>query len=368
MLPQYYPLNNRLGEGAIRRAGDILALLPVVDELAAPVLRLGAVTTIVGGAVRVPAVRALEFNAQGRGVVPELGAEHGLRSVVLLNPADEVVDDVVRSRSGSATLAEHPCTGTRDATDTAVSHTRDTEEAEELIEIGVAGTHGLGHLLVVALAVVARGHRVGHTVVHDHLAASATDTAEVTVERRRVAVEVVFRISTGVVLLVEVEDVERGVVVHATAEPILRNTLDGAGEETKTEGIDLSTVEERRVDKSTLGVVERLEDLLNSVDLGRVEAARGDRIAAHRDGRDVEVTDGGVLKDTVVHTVKLLITLVEDVGLYGGPVGLSKESVIVGGASELAEVSAPVLEVVEVVGRGTGDDTVKVVREFLSGL
>merc|ERR1712071_159526 len=171
-----------LSEAAVLAALNASALLPVLDELAAPGRWEGGVTALIGGAVREAAVSTLEFNAHGWGVVPELRAEQGVRSVVVLNPVDKVVDDVVAGSGRSTALAEHPSTSARDTTDTAVSHTGDTVKTEEVVNLLVGETHLLGDLEVVTLGVGARGHRVSHAVVHHHLAAGSLEAAEVGIE------------------------------------------------------------------------------------------------------------------------------------------------------------------------------------------
>ena len=89
-------------------------LLPITDEHAAPVRRVRPRPTArVRRAVREAAVRALEFEAQGGGVVPEFGTGDRVGRVAGLNPVDHVPDDVVLHAGDGrgAGLAEHPCAG-----------------------------------------------------------------------------------------------------------------------------------------------------------------------------------------------------------------------------------------------------------------
>lgn len=139
----------RLGEGTVLGAELAGAVTPVLDEVAAPRLGEGGVTGLVGGAVGEAAVSALEHDAGGGGVVPELGAEEGLRDLVVLDPVDKVLDNVVGGRSGSAVLAELPGTGTGDAANTAVGHTGDAEETEEVVDLGVVKAKLVGELEVM---------------------------------------------------------------------------------------------------------------------------------------------------------------------------------------------------------------------------
>jgi hypothetical protein len=204
-----------------------LALGPVVDHLARPVLGLGGVgaVAVIGGAVGEAAVSALEHDAVGRGVVPELGAEEGLGGVVVLDPVNKIGDDVVGGRGGGTVLTEHPGTSTGDTANTAVSHTGNTEQTEEVVDLSVGHAELLGDLDVVTLGVATGGHGVGHTVVHQELLAGSGEVTELGAEGRGVSVEVILALSLGNVVEGNLGDVVAGVVEDGTTEPVLGNTL-----------------------------------------------------------------------------------------------------------------------------------------------
>lgn len=159
------------------------AVPPVLDVLAAPLggVRAGA-RAAVGVAVGETAVVAGELDAVGRLVPPEFGALESVRGVAVLDPVDEVVDDVVVGGRCGLVLAEHPSTGASNATNTTVSHTRNTEVAHEVIHLAVVETHLVSDLEVVTLGIGAGGERVSHAVVHQKLATDVTEAAEVAVE------------------------------------------------------------------------------------------------------------------------------------------------------------------------------------------
>ena len=159
------------------------AVLPVLDVLAAPLLGVRArARTAVGVAVGEAAVVAGELDAVGGLVPPEFGALEGVRSVAVLDPVDEVFDDVVVGRRGGLVLAEHPGTSASNATDTAVGHAGNAEVAHEIIHLAVVETHLVCDLEVVTLGVGAGGERVSHAVVHQKLATDVTEAAKVAVE------------------------------------------------------------------------------------------------------------------------------------------------------------------------------------------
>lgn len=141
---------------SVAESGQLIdaAVLPVLNELAVPLIWVGAVTVAaVGVAVGEAAVVAGELDAVGRLVPPELSALKGVRSVAVLDPVDKVVDNVVVSVRCSAVLAKHPRASTRDTTNTAVSHAGDTEVAEELVHLVVVNAKLVCDLEVVTLGV-----------------------------------------------------------------------------------------------------------------------------------------------------------------------------------------------------------------------
>lgn len=312
-------------------------------------------------------MRTLKLEAEVLLVVPEFGAEDGLRSIVVLNPVNQVRDDVVGGTCniGESGLAEHPRTGARDATDTAVSHARDTEESHEVIHIGVVDSESVGNLEVVTLGVAGGDERVSHTVVHDHLLASGPERAKIAAESRDVAVVRVERVSVGVVGLIESGDVKGGGVVDTVVVPVVSDTLGGSRELAKSESIDLGSVEESWVEQLTGGAVQLSEDLVDGGELVVRQAVVGGVAAANRDDSLIEHADGRILDDTIVHAIESGVTLVEDVALNEDPLVLSEEARVSRVAGKLDETCAPVLQMVEVCSRRTGDYAVEVIWEVL---
>jgi hypothetical protein len=124
-------------------------VLPVVDELASPVVR-------VGGAVREPAVPPGELNAIGRLIIHELGAFDRIWRVAALDPVDKHIDDVCLCGQGSLALSKHPCTRALNAAYTTVRHTANAEVAEEGVEVTCGSGELRGDGEVVALRVCTR--------------------------------------------------------------------------------------------------------------------------------------------------------------------------------------------------------------------
>ena len=342
------------------------AVPPVGDLLAAPLLgvRAGA-GAAVGVAVGEAAVVAGELDAVGALVPPELGALESLRSVAVLDPVDEVVDDVVVGVGGGLVLAEHPGAGAGNAANAAVGHAGNAEVAQEVVHLGVVEAHLVGNLQVIALGVGAGGEGVGHAVVHDHLATDVTEAAEVTAEGGRVTVLAVEVEGVAVVGLAKGGDIEVGVVVHTAAVVVASDALDAAGELAKSECIDLGAREKGGVEELAIGVEERGEDGLDGVDL-RVAQAAGVRVGLAVQGAGVEVADGGVLDDAVGDTVKSLVALELDLRLDKNPLVLGEESSVTRLAGELDETGAPGLQVLEVCRGSSGDNAIEVARVVLS--
>ena len=360
----------RSGEGAVGGAELVGTFAPIVNELAGPRAgksRIGAAADV-GGAIGEAAMRTLEHDAVVGGVVPELGPKEGLGGLAVLDPVDEVGDDVVGGRGSGEVLAELPSTGAGDTADSAVSHTRDTEETEEVVHLVIGEAELAGELEIVALSVATRSDGVSHAMIHHELLAGIAEATEPGAEGRGVTVKVVLALTKGDVSSGEGGNVEVGVVEDGATEPITGDTLWRAREQAKLEGIDLGTGEERRVDESTFGTIKRFEDILDCLDLLGGQAASGDGRRADRDLVGVEFALSGILQNAVGNTIEDLIALLENVTLDSDPVVLSEESVVAGGASELEEASRPALKVVEVIGGGTSDDTVKVIGVPLSGL
>lgn len=209
-----------------------------------------------GVAVGETAVVAGELDAVGGLVPPEFGALKGVGGVAVLDPVDEVVNDVVVGGRSGLVLAEHPSTSASNATDTAVSHAGDAEVAEEVIHLVVLETHLVGDLKVVTLRVGAGGERVSHAVVHQKLATDVTEAAEVAAEGRGVAVAGVEVEGVAVVSLANGGDIEVGVVVNTAAVEVASNTLNVTGELAKSESVDLRTREKGGVEDLAVGVVE----------------------------------------------------------------------------------------------------------------
>lgn len=364
-----YDQNRLVAEAAVGVAetGHLVdaAVPPVLDVLAAPLLGVGAgARAAVGVAVGETAVVAGELDAVGGLVPPEFGALKSVGSVAILDPVDEVVDDVVVGGRGGLVLTEHPGTGASNATDTAVSHAGNAEVAEEVIHLAVVETHLVRDLQVVTLGVGARGERVSHAVVHQKLAADVTEAAEVAAEGRGVAVVGIKVEGVAVVGLANGGNIEVGVVVDTTAVVVASNTLDVSGELAQGECVDLRTREKGRVKDLAVGVVKRSEDVLDSVDLSVAETP-GVVLDVAVQGACVEVADSGVLKNAIGDTVKSGIALQLDLRLNKNPLVLGQESSITGRASQLNEASAPALKVLEVGRSSTGDDTIEIARVVL---
>ena len=354
----------------VAKSGHVVdaAILPVCDLLAAPLLGVGTgARAAVGVAVGEAAVVASELDAVGRLVPPKLGALESLRSAAILNPVDEVVDDVVLGVRCGFVLTEHPGAGAGNTANAAVGHAGNAEVAKEVVHLAVVDAHLVGDLQVVALRVGAGSERVSHAMVHDHLATNGTEAAEVAVEGGRVALLGVEAEGSAVVGLANGGDIEAGVVVDTAAVVVTSDTLNAAGKLTKSEGIDLRAREKGWVEELAVGVEQRGENCLDSVDL-RVAQARGVVVDVAIQGAGVEVADGRVLDDAVGNTVESLVALLLDLRLDKDPLVLGEESSVARLASKLDETGAPGLQVLK-VGRGsTGDDAIEVARVVLGGV
>lgn len=341
------------------------AVPPVLDVLAAPLLgvRAGA-RAAVCVAVRETAVVAGELDAVGGLVPPEFGALEGVGSVAVLDPVDEVVNDVVVGGRGGLVLAEHPGTSAGNATDTAVSHAGNAEVAEEVIHLAVVETHLVGDLEVVTLGVGAGGERVSHAVVHQKLATDVTEAAKVAAEGRGVSVVGIKVEGVAVVGLANGGNIEVGVVVDTTAVVVASNTLNASGELAKGERVDLRTREKSRVEDLAVRVVKRSEDVLDSVDLSVAETPSVVLDVAVQ-GAGVEVADSGVLKNAIGDTVKGSIALQLDLRLNKNPLVLGEEGSVTSFTSQLDEASAPALKVLEIGRSSTGDNTIEIARVVL---
>lgn len=341
-----------------------IAILPVVDELAGPVVRVIAISrTGVGGAVREPAVPPGELNTIGGLVRPELGAFNRVRGDAVLDPVDKGVDDVCLGGRGGLALAKHPCARARNAAYAAVRHAADAEVAEEGVEVACGGGELRGNVEVVALRVRARGKRICEAVVHEQLAAGVAEGAEIGVERGRVAHLLVEAQSEVVVIGADGVDVERGVVVNG-AEEVAGDALHASGELAESEGVNLGAWEEAGVAQRVVDGQGR-EDAIYSLDLLGGEAVAVAVDTAVESTR-VERANGRVLDDSISHAIEGFIAVCLNLGLHKDPLILCEVRVISFLASELDEPSTPRLQILEVCRRCSRNDTVKVLRMVLS--
>lgn len=121
--------------------------------------------------------------------------------------------------------------------------------------------------------------------------------------------------------------------LHCTPVEVLCNSLNSAGQQTEAEGVNLCAVQKRWVDELVVCVVQRLEDVLDSLDLSSREARRGiSSGVADRDRGNIKVTKRWVFQNAVIDTIESLVALVENVGLDKSPLGKREEGVVAGRA------------------------------------
>ena len=173
--------------------------MPVVNEFATPAVSDVRVAALESSTVRETAVSSLDLDALARVIIEPLGTGHSIRGLILLNPVDNVPDDIVGCILCIAVLTESPGTDTASA----VVHTTDAEEAQKFIEAGVVKTHIAGNIEIVTLTGFGADGGVHQTVIHDELLAGSLEGAEVALEGRDITMKNVGVIGLGVVSLRE---------------------------------------------------------------------------------------------------------------------------------------------------------------------